>query len=188
MTDAPKTVYVDFFDEINMSKVKTIMAFISDVINKQSPNTIYILFSSPGGNVESGITLYNFLRSLPVEIIMHNTGSTDSIANVIFLAANTRFASVHSSFMFHGVSFTFAASTSLNRGQLSENLSGLDASETKIRGVITERTKLTEEEVKGLFAQGETKNPTFALSKGIISEIKDPLIPKGTIILSANFL
>ncbi len=56
------------------------MAVASEIINKQKPDVIYCLFSSHGGQVEAGITLYNFLRSLPVELVMHNTGSTDHIA------------------------------------------------------------------------------------------------------------
>jgi ATP-dependent protease ClpP protease subunit len=181
-----KTIYVNFFDAITDAKVKSIMAAVSEVINQQKPDVIYCLLSSSGGQVEAGITLYNFLRSLPIEIIMHNTGSIDSIANVVFLAANTRYASVHSSFLFHGVIWNFAPNAALNRGQLAEILSGLGASETKIQGVITERTKLTPEEVRALFAQGECKDPSFALSKGIVSEIKNPAIPKDVPILSFN--
>jgi len=67
------------------------------------PDVLYFLFSSNGGSVNAGIALYNFLRALPVEIIMHNTGSIDSIATVIFLAADKRYAALHSTFLFHGV-------------------------------------------------------------------------------------
>ncbi len=138
-----KTVYVNFFDAITDVKVRGIMAAMSNIVNQQKPDVIYCLFSSLGGQVEAGITLYNFLRSLPVEIIMHNTGSIDSIANVIFLSADTRYASTHSSFLFHGVNWGFPANSQLNKNQLAEILSGLAASETKIRGIITERTELS---------------------------------------------
>ncbi len=183
-----KTIYVNFFDIINDAKVKTIMAGVSELINQQKPDIIYCLFSSSGGGVEAGITLYNFLRALPVEIVMHNTGSIDSIANVIFLSANTRYTSVHSSFLFHGVNWNFAANASLNKGQLAETLSNIDVSEAKICGIITERTKLTAPEVQALFSQGECKDPNFALSKGIVDEIKNPLIPKDVPILSFNLV
>lgn len=183
-----KTVYVNFFDVINDAKVKGIMAAMSNIINQQKPDAIYCLFSSSGGGVDAAITLYNFLRSLPTEIIMHNTGSIDSIANVIFLAADTRYASTHSSFLFHGVNWSSPANTPVNRNQLNETLSSLDASETKIRGIITERTGLTQEEVKGLFIQGASRDPSFALSKGIVNEIKNPEIPKGAQILSFNMV
>lgn len=185
-TQNKNMVYVNFFDAINDAKVKTIMSVVSGLVTQRKPDAIYCLFSSPGGGVEAGITLYNFLRSLPVEITMHNTGSIDSIANVVFLSANTRYASPHSSFLFHGVNWNFAANTGVNRSQLAEILNSLDVSELKISGIITERTGLTAPEIRALFTQGESKDPQFALSKGIISEIKPPLIPKGVPISSFN--
>jgi ATP-dependent protease ClpP protease subunit len=84
------TIYVNYFDSINDAKTKALMAICSDIVAKEKPRAIYFLFSSVGGQVNAGITLYNFLRSLPVEIVMHNNGSIDSIANVIFLAASKR--------------------------------------------------------------------------------------------------
>ena len=162
------------------------MAAASDIINREKPDTIYCLFSSSGGGVDAGITLYNFLRALPVELIMHNTGIIDSIANVIFLAANIRYACAHSSFLFHGIVQPFTANTTLNKNQLAETLSSLNISESKFSGIVSERTRLGTEEIETLFRQGESKSPAFALSKGIISEIKDPMIPKGVPLISFN--
>jgi ATP-dependent Clp protease, protease subunit len=185
--DQPKKIfYVNYCDSINDVKVKAIMSVFAEIIAKEKPDTLYILFASGGGNVEPGIALYNYLRALPVEIIMHNTGSVDSIANVIFLSANARFASTHSSFLFHGVNWNFNEKTSMTRSQLAECLSGLDSLEDKISGIVTERSKLTAEEVRTLFRQGESKNASFALNKGIINEIRDPVIPKGAPFFSFN--
>ena len=94
----PKIIYINFYDGINEAKVKTLMSLLSDVVARQKPETLYFLFSSPGGAVGAGIVLYNFLKALPVEIVMHNTGSVDSIGTVIFLAGAKRYAAVHSSF------------------------------------------------------------------------------------------
>jgi hypothetical protein len=128
--------------------------------------------------------LNNFLRALPIELTMHNTGSIDSIANIIFLSANTRYTSVHSSFMFHGIFHPINAS--LKKIQLQELLSGINVSESKVAGIISERTNLTTKEIKRLFLQGETKDAPFALKKGLVTEIRDPKIPKDTEILSFN--
>ena len=65
----------------------------------------YVLLSTPGGQVTSGLTVYNFLRSIPAKVTMHNIGNVNSIGNAIFLAADERFACAHSTFMFHGVGF-----------------------------------------------------------------------------------
>ena len=186
MNTPKKTIYVNYCDSINEVKVKAIMGALAEIINKERPDTIYCLFSSSGGLVEQGITLHNFLRALPVELIMHNTGSIDSIANVVFLAGAVRYAAVHSSFLFHGVNWNFSANSSLARSQMAEVLSSIDSSEAKIDGIITERTQLTAEDVRTLFRQGESKDSVFALSKGIISEIVNPVIPKDVSILSFN--
>ena len=179
-----KTTYLNFYDEITPVKVKQIMGFLSEYISKEKPDNIYCLFASGGGSVDAGIALYNFLRALPIELTMHNTGSIDSIANIIFLSANTRYTSVHSSFMFHGIFHPINAS--LKKIQLQELLSGINVSESKVAGIISERTNFTTKEIKRLFLQGETKDAPFALKKGLVTEIRDPKIPKDTEILSFN--
>jgi len=180
------TIYVNYFDSINDAKTKALMAICSDIVAKQKPRTIYFLFSSVGGQVNSGITLYNFLRALPVEIVMHNNGSIDSIANVIFLAASKRYAARHSSFLFHGINWNFAAGASLTFSQLKENLSSFEREETKLVSIIAERTKMSEADIRELFHQGEAKDLTFAVNKGIVHEIKDPVVPKDAPLITVN--
>jgi ATP-dependent protease ClpP protease subunit len=180
------TIYVNYFDSITDAKTKALMAICSDIVAKQKPRAIYFLFSSAGGQVPSGITLYNFLRALPVEIIMHNNGSIDSIANVIFLAASKRYAAKHSSFLFHGINWNFTAGTSLTFFQLKENLSSFEREETKIASIVAERTKMSEAEIRELFRQGESKDLKFAVDKGIIDEVRDPVIPKDAPLITVN--
>jgi ATP-dependent protease ClpP protease subunit len=181
------TFYVNFFDEINDQTVRGLMALCSDIIGKAKPAALYFGFSSPGGSVAAGITLYNFLKGLPVELIMHNTGSVDSIATAIFLAAGKRYACPHSKFLFHGVGMGFPRDSRFNRSQLREYLSGLENDETRIRELVVERTKLSGSELIDLFTQGEAKDTTYALEKGVISEIKPFEIPTGTPFITANF-
>ena len=180
------TIYVNYFDSINDAKTKALMAICSDIVAKQKSRTIYFLFSSVGGQVNAGITLYNFLRALPVEIVMHNNGSIDSIANVIFLAASKRYAAKHSSFLFHGISWNFGAGANLSFSQLKENLSSFEREETKLVSIIAERTTMSEAEVKELFRQGEAKDLKFAIDKGVISEVKDPSVPKDAPLITVN--
>ena len=148
--------------------------------------TLYFLFSSPGGQVNAGIVLYNFLRALPVEIVMHNTGAVDSIGTVIFLAGAKRYAALHSTFLFHGVKSIFGANTQLSHVQLYEQLSMLKQDEGKIAGIIAERSQLTMRDIKKLFHQGESKDIAFAKDKGIIHEVKDAAIPKDAPFVTIN--
>lgn len=183
------TFYINFFDAINDITVRGLMALCSDILVKVKPTpaAFYFALSSPGGSVAAGITLYNFLKALPVELIIHNTGSVDSIATAIFLAAGKRFACPHSRFLFHGIAAGFPKDSTLTKAQVRERMSGLEQDESRIKELIVERTHLTETEILMLFNQGETKDPAFALEKGVISEIRDFSIPLGSQIVTANF-
>lgn len=108
----------------------------------------------------SGITLYNFLRGMPFNLIVHNIGNVDSIGNAIFLAGNTRYACGHSTFMFHGVGFDRPASR-LEEKALREMLDGLASDQRRIGSIIVERTQIAENEIEGLFREAQPK-PTIA--------------------------
>jgi ATP-dependent Clp protease protease subunit len=172
------TIYINYFDVIDMPRINTMMAFCANVIAQQKPKKLYFLFSSPGGNVNAGITFYNFLKALPCEIIMHNNGSIDSIANIVFMAGKQRFASPNSSFLFHGVALRLPQ-VELNLTKIKEFTSGIEKDQEKIAGIIAENTKMGKKEIKKLFSQGEVKDVQFALKRGIINEIKPSKIPEG---------
>ena len=82
----------------------------SDLINS-GENEIYVLLSSPGGSVASGVALYNYITSLPARVIIPNIGIVDSVANLVFLAGTKRYAAPNSSFLFHGVGFDIRQAT-----------------------------------------------------------------------------
>jgi ATP-dependent Clp protease protease subunit len=179
--------YVNYFDGISDSKVRGLMGLCTEIISKVKPAHLYFALSSPGGSVAAGITLYNFLKALPVEISMHNIGSVDSIATVIFMAGARRYACKHSRFLFHGVALTFGKDQVVNSAQMNEHISGLEQDEGRIKELIAERSELNAGELDALFRQGETKDPAFALQKRIIDDIRDFSIPDGAQVVTANF-
>ncbi len=183
-----KTIYINFFDGIDPIKVNKFISFTVDAIKQHDPTEIYYFISSNGGDVDSGFVLYNFLISLQskLTITMHNTGTIDSIANVIFAAGQKRFAAPNASFLFHGVSMNMQGGVS--RTILKESLSRLEGMENRIAHTVSKHSKLTEAELTSLFQQGEGKDVTFAVSKEIIQEIRVPSIPHGSIHLAMTFV
>jgi len=180
------TIYINYTGEISSEKMNKLMAVVTEAKATYSPDTFYFLFSSYGGSVDAGIHFYNFLKSLPQKIIMHNIGSIDSIANVVFLSGDERYATEHSSFHLHGVTWTLQAA-SYTRLQLREFQSGLEQAERKIAGIYMAHSNLLEEDILGLFTQGESKDSHFALEKGFITSICDANIPPDMLFLSCNF-
>ncbi len=118
---------------------------------------------------------------------MHNIGTIDSIANVIFMGGQKRYAAPNSAFLYHGIVMNFGAG-GYGRTILKENLSRLDGMETRMADTISKNSKLTTAELKDFFQQGEGKDVNFALSKEVIHEIKIPSVPQGAVHLAMSFV
>ena len=112
--------YINFFDKIDEAKVRALMGVCANIIAQKSPDRLYFLFSTPGGQVNAGITLHNYLRSLPVKLTMHNTGAIDSIGNVIFASADERFAAPIYLFLFHGIAMGVPQGANLGSANLQK--------------------------------------------------------------------
>ena len=135
----------------------------------------------------NGLNLYNVLRGMPVELITHNVGNVDSVANAIFLAGNKRYACPHSTFMFNGVGVDVKNPTRFEEKNLRESLDRLVSDHKRIGSIITDRTTLDENIVASLFTEAQTKDAAFAASTGIVHEIKDVQIPPGSRVVSLVF-
>jgi ATP-dependent protease ClpP protease subunit len=183
------TSYINFTGQINEVSANRFMAACAQVVNSDHPDCIYFLFSSPGGDVNAGVSIYNYLRALPVaKLVMHNTGAIDSVANVIFHAAEERFSAPHSTFHFHGVGMNLPGTNPmLNHSQIQELQSQIAALEAKIANIIASRCNLTLQELKDLFLHGRSVDTVFALEKGIIQSVSQPVIPPNTKFYSFNF-
>ena len=56
----------------------------------QGAQKMGLLISTPGGDVFQGLSAYNYLKGVPLEISSHNFGSADSIGVVLFCAGTKR--------------------------------------------------------------------------------------------------
>jgi ATP-dependent Clp protease, protease subunit len=174
----PETVYISFSAEIVANTTESLIAQLSQLAN-QKVKHVYLMLSTPGGNVMHGLNLYNVLRALPFKLTTHNVGNVDSIGNAVFLAGSTRYACPHSTFMFHGVGCDTPGHTRLEEKFLRERLDAILSDQRRIGSVIQERTRISEADVAGLFRESQTKDAAFAASTGIIDEIRDIQIPPG---------
>lgn len=181
----PSVVYVSFSAEVNANTTESLIAAMANIANQGVPE-VHLLMSTPGGFVMNGLNVYNVLRALPITLITHNVGNVDSIGNAIFLAGKQRYACPHSTFMFHGVGFT-ADGMQFDAKSLRERVDSIDADEKRIAGIIEERTTLTTIQIEPLFREMQTKDATYAVSAGIVHEIKEVSIPPGAPVIALVF-
>ena len=183
-----KTIYFHFYNDINTVIANKFVQFVSDAIATHKPTHIYFFISSNGGQVDAGFVIYNYIISLKpgINVTMHNVGSIDSIANIIFICGHQRYTTPYSSFLYHGVNYTFVGPQSFI--QITEALSQVSGMEDRIIGILANNTQLTITDLKSLFQQGQSKDASFALSKGIVQEIKETSLSPGDIFLVMNFV
>ncbi len=181
----PQIVYVSFSAEINVKTTEALLATMSNLVNQRVPE-VYLMLSTPGGNVMNGMNLYNVLRGMPVHLTTHNVGNVDSIGNAVFLAGERRFACPHSTFMFHGVGLDIQ-NLRLEEAKCREVLANILADHKRIGTVIRERTNLQDKAVRALFREAQTKDVTFATGCGIVHEVRDVQIPAGSSVISLVF-
>lgn len=172
-------IYYTYVDTIDVIKVNLVINQIQQVILPRNPKRLHLLLSSPGGDVSAGIALYNYLRAIPVEVLTYNIGMVASIANVIFMAAESknRFACPHTSFLFHGVKMQLGVPMQLDLAQVKEFESNMSRDLERIAEVFIANTSLKKEKIDALFQQGEIQNLSSAVTDGIIAEVKALKIP-----------
>jgi ATP-dependent protease ClpP protease subunit len=182
----PARVYVSFSAEINPNTTESLIALMSQQVNA-GVREVYLMLSTPGGSVMHGMNLYNVLRGMPFDLTTHNVGNVDSIGNVIFLAGKYRYACPNTTFMFHGVGFDLNGQIRLEEKLLQERLNSVLSDNKRIGAVIKERTSIPEQDIDTLFLEAKTKDTAFAISSGIIHEVKDIQIPPGGPVYSLVF-
>lgn len=179
-------VYVSFSAEINPTTTETLIGVMANCANSKV-QTVYLLLSTGGGKVMEGVNLYNVLKGMPFELIIHNVGNVDSIGNVIFLAGNKRYATANATFTFHGVGFTANVNQRFEEKYLKERLEGILGDQKRMGDIISQRTSLSGKDIANLFSEAQTRDASYAVDKGIIHEIRDVQIPKGSPVISLVF-
>jgi ATP-dependent protease ClpP protease subunit len=179
----PKPLFIWFSAAIDQNSTDTLMNALVQAYN-QGIREVHLLISTSGGAIMNGMTLFNFLSGLPIDLTTHNVGNVDSIGNVIFLAGRRRLACPHSTFMFHGVAFNTVSPSSFGEQALSELLANVQSDQRRIADLIVKRSNLGEEAVTAMFRKAETKSADEALACGLIHEIRDVQIPVDAVVAS----
>jgi ATP-dependent Clp protease protease subunit len=140
---------------------------------------IRLLLSTPGGSVFHGLSVYNYLKGLPIEIDTYNFGSVDSIGVVIFSAGTNRFSVPHSRFLIHSVKFSTQGPISADEKQLDEFLKSLKIDQKNIAKVIADTCSKTEEDVDNDMNNRTTLTPEQAKNYGLVTGVKSELLVSG---------
>ena len=171
-----KEAYIRFMAPVTPQTSDQLIRIVDDKI-RSGYDKIHLMISSPGGSVFHGLSLYNFLYGIPLEVDTYNFGSVDSIGVVLFCAGKNRYSVPNARFLIHGVSFNFQGQASFDEKMLDEQLKGLQIDQSNIAKIIAFTAKKSEEEIKVAMHNRTTLSPDEAKDYGLVTEIKNTLMP-----------
>jgi ATP-dependent Clp protease, protease subunit len=160
---------------IDQNSIKQLISVVENGLNT-GVKQIKLLISSPGGDVQQGISAYNFLKGIPVEIQTHNFGNIDSMATVIYCAGEERFCMPTARFLIHGVKFGSNGPIQLEEKQLDEVVMGLKNDRASIAKIIAENCNKTQTDIEKIMFDGVTFTPNAAKDLGLVHKISDRLV------------
>lgn len=165
---------------------------ISQVRNQPEATSFKCYIDSPGGVVETGDAIYNYLKSLPVPLTTVGSNMVASIATVIFMAGSTRIINEGCEFMIHlpmgGINYATADEMEAQARIVREtenrmikfycNATGLE--KEAITPLLKNETWLTAEQLKSFgFITGDSPLKITARARFINKKPKKQKMAKG---------
>ena len=174
----PEELYATIAGDIDDQLVQRVFVNMATAING-GVKIANIIIQSNGGFVGSGISLYNYLKGVPITINTYNTGSISSIAVPVFLAGETRKACTTATFMIHKTHMSPGAGTT--GAQLHAIANSLLLDDSRSESILREHLSLPENKwAEHASGAPLTVSASEAKEWGFIDEIEDFVLPPGT--------
>lgn len=166
-------VQIYFAAGVNGQTVTSLISTVTARVGKGA-RSILLAISSPGGQVFWGVTAYNFLRGVGVEVITHNVGQVDSIAGIVYCAGDRRLCVPTGRFLIHGVSAQFSGTdVSISEKDLRARLAGLEQNRDTIATILASRTGKAVGDVKGDMLGEKIMDAQQATDYGFVTEVTE---------------
>jgi len=176
------SIYFNLQASINQDIAAKLITAVEEKL-RGGMTELHLLMASPGGLIDPGMAMYNFLRGIPVKVSTYNYGSVDSVAGVIYCAGTRRLATPHCKFLIHGVNWTFSQPTSVTEQQMREYLGQIAALKRNIASVISDATGKTLDAVEADMTKSLTLTAELAKAYGLVHELTTTLVPAGAEII-----
>lgn len=128
--------------------------FIAEVEALGEVNEIHLEINCPGGDVASGIRIFNYLRNHKATIHVRVTGQAASIATVIMMVGDTRTMAVGTTIMVHrAAALMLGYFTAAEMRDFADNIDVIDAAVVDAYAISTGKSA---EEIGALLDKGDT--------------------------------
>ena|SRR5713101_1421891 len=176
MIPLPKEVYGTFAGPIDQQAVQRFFYNFGLAVTN-GVGRVHLLIQSNGGFVDDGISIYNYLANLPIEVISYNEGTVQSIAVLPYLAGKIRRCADNATFLLHKTTFNVPvdATAELLRGRAQ----AAESSDKRTDNILHASIQLSEEKWALRDKFGLTLSADEAAQAGLVHEIRHFTPPQG---------
>ena len=165
-------VKISFTGSVNEENVRTFINEIKNSVEKNpESNSMIIYISSPGGNVDIAVELFNFLKLLDCTITTVNISCVNSAAIIIFAAGTERICLPCSSFYVHSV--TKNLNGDFTADDLLREVKEMSANTNKIASILESASNKNKSYWKRLMRKGCLLTPQKAKEVGLVNDISE---------------
>ena len=177
-------VYIRFGVPVTPISAGRLISVVDEAIGN-GLTKIHLLINSVGGNVSDGFCIFNSLKGVPpnIEIITYNTGSVQSIANVIYCAGSIRICTPYANFFMHSVTYPFGPSN-LDKHIIRGVYDNTVSNDSIIAQIIADTINKTPDDILKTMESNTTFSVEKAVEYGLVQRIQSNLTPKGAPVVS----
>jgi ATP-dependent protease ClpP protease subunit len=170
--------YAAFVDHITEESVGLALTQIDELV-EDGVGRVVLAIQTEGGEISSGMRLYERLRQAPFELVTHAVAEVSSMGIPLYLAGEIRRAGPQCQFSFHRPAITVAAEQALDVPTLNALRAALETDEQRTRTVYEDRTPLSGAEIDALKETEAVLGAEEAVGHGIAHEVEPFALPPG---------
>jgi ATP-dependent Clp protease protease subunit len=160
--------------DIEQKSLQDLAFWVNGQIYNNPIKCLKLVLSSKGGDIDSAIQIYFYLKALPFDVEVIAFGQVDSAANLIYLAGKKRLATKDCRFLLHDGLYTIGnPKSSLNKHE--ETLELLKQLDARNICILSEEIGKNEDEIKKLLNENTFLTTVEAKKLGIVHEIIEKL-------------
>lgn len=150
-------------EEVNAATSNELLKQLMYLEGQDTTQEITIYINSPGGEVISGLAVYDFISLMKSPVRTVCTGTAASMGAILFLAGKKREMLPHTRLMIHDPSFSGGSIGGKKSHEIRHELEKLDEVRTALAEIIAEKTGKSIEEIYDV-----TSDDTFYSAKEAI--------------------
>ncbi len=158
-------------DEVDAQSSNELLKQLMYLEREDNTKEIKIYINSPGGEVMSGLAVYDYISLMKSPVTTVCIGTAASMGAILFLAGQKRQMLPHTRLMIHDPSFARKEIGGRKPHEIQHELDKLNETREALASIISEKTGKTIEEVYEVTADDTFYSAEEAIEFGLATEI-----------------